>query len=142
LHASYSDPLKAPEAPLVGHDGAAGLSTGLDLVEIERIRGLVERYGDRFLERVFTDGEREICRGRMPMLAARFAGKEAAMKALGTGLRGLFWRDVEILRDQLGKPLLILHGGAAARARAVGFSEWSISLTHTRDHACAVVVAR
>jgi holo-[acyl-carrier protein] synthase len=120
----------------------AGLTTGLDLIEIARIGWLAQQYGPRFLERVFTEAELALCRGRHPELAARFAGKEAAMKALGTGLRGMRWRDVEILRDPLGKPLLVLHGGAAERATLVGLTEWSISLSHTRLYACAVVVAR
>jgi holo-[acyl-carrier protein] synthase len=137
----------SPDNHAAGGEGTfppenVGLSTGLDLIEIARIGWLAQQYGPRFLGRVFTEAELAICRGRYPELAARFAGKEAAMKALGTGLRGMHWRDVEILRDPLGKPLLVLHGGAAERARSVGLTEWSISLSHTRLYACAVVVAR
>jgi holo-[acyl-carrier protein] synthase len=118
------------------------VSCGIDLIEIDRIADLILRYGERFVHRVWTPGEQDICRGRYAELAARFAGKEAAMKALGTGVRGLGWQEIEILRDPLGKPLLLLHGGAADRARALGLTRWSISLTHSRLLASAVVVAQ
>src|SRR5687768_10500903 len=131
--------LNVPDAP--GDRPFPALTCGIDLVEIDRVADLILRYGERFVQRVWTSGEQAICRGRYPELAARFAGKEAAMKALGTGVKGVGWQEIEILRDPLGKPVLTLHGGALDRARALGLTYWSISLTHSRLLASAVVVA-
>jgi holo-[acyl-carrier protein] synthase len=122
------------------------LTTGVDLIELDRVRHLFERYGDRALERVYTPGELAHCRGRIPELAARFATKEAVAKALGVGLRimardGVNWHDVETLPDPRGKPIVHLHGRAAARAAELGLVEWSVSLSHGRDIAVAFVVA-
>lgn len=111
------------------------------MIEIDRIAGVVDRWGDRFLTRVYTDAELRFCRRRVPELAARFAAKEAISKALGTGIRGLIWRDMEVLPDPLGKPLVTLYGGALERARAIGLSSFAISLSHARDYAVAMVVA-
>ena len=80
------------------------------------------------------------CRGRVPELAARFAAKEATMKALGTGVRGVGWRDIEVLPNRRGKPLLLLHERAARRAQAIGLSDLDVSLTTAREFAAAVVV--
>ena len=88
------------------------LTTGVDFVEIDRIAAVLQRYGDRFLQRVFTPGEIAYCRGRAPNLAARFAAKEAVMKSLGTGFRGVGWRDVEVVRAPSGAPSPRLHGRA------------------------------
>ncbi len=123
------------------------LTTGVDLVELDRIARLVERHGDRFLERVYTLAEVIYCRGRIPELAARFAAKEATSKALGVGVRmmardGIGWREVEVIGDERGKPLLRLSGRAAARAAELGLTEWAVSLSHSREMAIAVVVAR
>ena len=120
---------------------ACNLQCGVDMVEIDRIVAAIERFGVRFLHRIWTERELAYCRGRAPELAARFAGKEAASKALGTGIAGLVWRDVEILPDERGKPLIFLHGGAKERAEQIGLSQWAISLTHSRHMACAMVVA-
>lgn len=117
------------------------MQCGVDLIEIERIEAAVQRWGERFLHRVWTDREIEFCRGRAPELAARFAGKEAASKALGTGIVGLIWREIEILPDRRGKPLVFLHGNARRRAEQVRLDTWAISLTHSRQLACAMVVA-
>jgi holo-[acyl-carrier protein] synthase len=117
------------------------LTVGVDIVEIERIREAVERWGDRFLNRIYTEREIAFCRGRIPELAARFAGKEATMKALGTGIRGVGWRDIEILPRRGGKPLVHLHHRGAARAIAMGAGEFAISLTHSDEFAIAVVAA-
>lgn len=122
------------------------LSTGVDLIELDRIRKLIERYGERVLQRVFTPAELEYCRGRVPELAARLAVKEAVAKALGIGLRmmspdGIAWRDVETLPDDNGKPILHLRGRAAERAAELGLTQWSLSLSHARDVAVAFVVA-
>jgi len=102
----------------------------------------LERYGQRFLNRVFTPGEIEYCRGRAPNLAARFAAKEAAMKALGTGFRGVAWKDIEVIRARSGAPSIKLHGRAEIRAQRLGLQEMALSLSHSRDYAVASVVAR
>jgi holo-[acyl-carrier protein] synthase len=118
-----------------------GLQCGVDLIEIDRIEAAVKRWGDRILHRVWTDRELAYCRGRYPQLASRFAGKEAASKALGTGIRDIIWREIEILPDRRGKPLVFLHGNARKRAAQLGLDTWAISLTHSRNLACAMVVA-
>ena len=123
------------------------LTTGIDLIEIARVERILARYEDRFLERVFTPAEVLYCRGRLPELAARFAAKEAVSKALGVGVRmmardGIDWRDAEIVGDMRGKPLIRLHGRAAERAEELGLTEWAVSLSHTRKHAIAFVVAQ
>jgi holo-[acyl-carrier protein] synthase len=122
------------------------LTTGVDLIELDRIRRLVHRYGDRVLNRVYTPAELAHCRDRVPELAARFAAKEAVAKALGVGLRiiahdGINWHEVETLPDAKGKPIVHLRGRAVARAAELGLTEWSISLSHGRDVAVAFVVA-
>ena len=118
------------------------VAVGVDLIEIDRIAATLERFGARFLERVYTEGEIAYCRGRAPQLAARFAAKEAAMKALGTGTRGVSWRDVEVTRTRAGEPGIVLHGRGAARARAIGVDRLAVSLSHSRAYAVASVVAR
>lgn len=117
------------------------LSTGVDFTEIERVAGVLDRYGDRFLRRVFTPGEIAYCRGRAPNLAARFAAKEAVMKCLGTGFRGVGWRDVEVVRAPSGAPSARLHGRARRRAERLGVTEIAISLSHSREFAMVVAVA-
>ncbi len=118
-----------------------GTSVGVDIIEIERVAAVIERWRERFLTRVYTEAELRYCRGRIPELAARFAGKEAITKALGTGILGLAWREMEILADPLGKPTVTLHGRARARAESVGLVQFAISLSHSRDYAVAMVVA-
>ena len=113
---------------------------GVDIIEIERIQRIVDRWGQRFLRRIYTEAELDLCRNRVPELAARFAGKEAVMKALGTGRRGLSWRDIEILPNRHRAPLVFLHGRARRRARKLGIGELAISLSHSRDYAVASVV--
>lgn len=117
------------------------------MIEIARVERALARYGDRFLERVFTPVEILYCRARPPELAARFAAKEAVAKALGVGVRmmardGVHWQDVEVIGDRRGKPLIRLSGRAAARADELGLAEWAVSLSHTREHAIAFVVAQ
>jgi holo-[acyl-carrier protein] synthase len=114
---------------------------GVDLIEVPRIARALERWGERFLNRVYTDAEIALCDGRIPELAVRFAGKEAISKALGTGLVGVDWREMEILADARGKPIVHLHGRAKKRAEDLGLRHWAISLTHTKEHAMAMVVA-
>lgn len=118
------------------------LSTGVDLIEISRIAQTLERYGQRFLRRIYTPGELEYCRGRPSKLASRFAAKEAAMKALGTGVRGVSWQDIEVTRAPSGAPNLRLHGRAQRRAQQLGILETSLSMSDSRDHAIAFVVMR
>ncbi len=121
------------------HDGL--LQCGVDVIEIPRIAAAIERWGRPILDRVWTPGEQQWCRGRVPELAVRFAAKEAISKTLGTGIRGIRWQEMEILSDRRGKPLVFLHGGAAARAEAIHLTRWAVSLTHGRDLAIAFVVA-
>lgn len=116
------------------------VATGVDIIEIDRIAEIVGQHGERFLRRIYTERERERYATRIPELAARFAAKEATSKALGTGIRGLTWRDMEILSNRRGKPILVLHGGAAARAEALGLVHFDVSLTHSRTLAMAFVV--
>ena len=122
-------------------DSLGRFSVGVDIIEIERIEAVLQRHGERFLQRVYTPKEQAYCRGRVPELAVRFAAKEAVSKALGTGLRGISWKEMEILGDRRGRPLVYLHGRAKARAKELGLSEFTISLSHSRNHAVAFVVA-
>lgn len=120
------------------------LSVGVDLIEIERIANVVQRWGDRFLQRVYTPEEIAACRGRIPSLAARFAAKEAVSKVLGVGIGwggGLTWQDVQVCSDPLGKPMIRLHGLAADLSAQIGLNHWAISLSHSQTHAIAMVVA-
>ena len=120
-----------------------GLLLGLDLTEVGRVAGVLERHADRFLARVFREGEirrtRKHPRAFAEHVAGRFAAKEAAMKALGTGWRGLAFRDIEIGRDTRGKPLLSFHGRALDRARTLRVVSAEVTITHGRDIAAAVV---
>ena len=115
-------------------------SVGVDIIEIERVQGVIDRWGQRFLRRIYTEAELDFCRGRVPELAVRFAGKEAVMKALGTGRRGVSWRDIEILPNRKRAPLAFLHGRGRRRANRLGIKELAISLSHSRDYAVASVV--
>ena len=119
------------------------IGLGLDTTDIDRISDTIDRYGDRFLHRVFTEGEIAYCaRRRVPAIhfAGRFAAKEAAMKALGTGRsRGVLWRDVEVVRLG-GPPQLQLHGGAARRFAAMGGRSSLLTITHSDDLAMAQVL--
>ncbi len=120
------------------------LGLGIDSAEVERIRRAGERHGQRFLQRVFTPAEMayvERKANRWERYAARFAAKEAAMKAIGTGLRrGVRWRDFEVLNLPSGQPSLKLHGEAARIAAQLGVTRISLSLTHTSQSALAVVI--
>ena len=119
------------------------IGTGLDATEISRIADAIERYGERFIERVFTAGEIAYCRSKRDFassFAARFAAKEAAMKALGTGhSRGVYWTGIEVIRHG-GPPQLRFHDGAAARFDALGATGSLLTLTHSRDLAIAHVL--
>ncbi len=113
---------------------------GVDIIEIARIRKISEKYGKRFLKRIYTEGEIGYCRGRAPQLASRFAAKEAVMKALGTGVIGIRWKDVEIIRKGGSRPLVKLHGTALHRAQTMQIQQLSISLSHSDEHAIAFVI--
>ncbi|MCD4684893.1 MAG: holo-ACP synthase [Anaerolineae bacterium] len=117
------------------------LRIGVDMVEVERIRAGVERFGERYFARFFTATEREQSREVPARLAARFAAKEAAAKALGTGIGDVSWLDIEIESDTRGRPHLKLHNAAARLAEELGLHEWQVSLSHTQEHAIAFVVA-
>jgi holo-[acyl-carrier protein] synthase len=117
------------------------LTTGVDVIEIQRIDRTLARFGDRFLHRIYTQGEIDYCRGRVQSLAGRFAAKEAVSKALGIGMRRIRWRDIEILPDPRGKPNVYLHGRAANVASAQGITGLDVSITHSRNDAVAMVVA-
>ena len=121
------------------------LGLGIDLVEIDRIRGLLTNHGERFKERTFTAGEIaycDSCAESAMHYAARFAAKEAAAKAIGTGLwaQGVDWKDIEVVREASGRPTLLLHGGAKTHADKQGITSMLISLTHTRELAMAQVI--
>ena len=119
------------------------LGMGIDATDIPRIASALERYGERFLRRVFTEGEIAYCtrrRNPAPHLAGRFAAKEAAMKALGTGhSRGVLWKDIEVFRAG-GPPQLRLHAGAAARAERMGVRSSLLTITHSDTLAMAQVL--
>lgn len=113
---------------------------GIDIVEIERIQRIIDRWGTRFLGRIYTDAELDYCHNRLSSLAVRFAGKEAVMKALSADKDGIAWRDIEILPNERNTPQVILYGRARIRAEELGVSDLAISLSHSRAHAVASVV--
>ena len=120
------------------------LGLGTDLIETRRVLQSIDRFGDRFLERIFSPGEIAYCvrkKNAAESFAARFAAKEAGAKALGTGIsRGVTWKDFEVKRETSGRPSLHLSGRAAELAVAIGVKRIQLSLTHSRDLAMAVVV--
>src|SRR5690349_14277299 len=119
------------------------IGTGIDATEISRIAASIERYGDRFINRIYTEGEIAYCRRNRDFassFAARFAAKEAAMKALGTGhSEGVFWRGIEVVRSD-GPPQIRFHGGAAARAESLGATASFLTISHSSDLAIAQVI--
>ena len=117
------------------------ICTGIDIIEIDRIQNVLSQYGNRFLNKIFTPDEIQYCRGRSPNLAGRFAAKEATMKALKTGARGVSWKDIEVISTSNGAPSIKLYNRALARAESLGVSSLSISFSHSRDYAVASVIA-
>ena len=120
------------------------LGIGTDLAEVERIRESIARFGDRFLNRIYTAGERAYSASKanpVERLAARFAAKEAGMKAIGTGWsQGVRWQDFAVVNEESGRPTLVLNGAAKRKADAMGVKRISLSLTHTSATALAVVI--
>ncbi len=121
------------------------LGLGTDLIEIARVQQSLDRFGERFMHKVFTEGEIAYCQQKKQAaesFAARFAAKEAAAKALGTGIsRGIMWKEIEVRRKPGERPILHLSGRAAERAAAMGVRNLQLSLTHSREVAMAVVLA-
>jgi holo-[acyl-carrier protein] synthase len=121
------------------------VGTGVDIAEVHRIRESIERFGDRFLHRVYTEGEIQYCERknvtRFESYAARFAAKEAGMKALGTGWNhGVRWRDIEVVRPRGQRPTIQFHGQALAFAEKLGARNIALSITHTKEQALANVI--
>ena len=119
---------------------------GIDLADTHRVAALIDRHGDHFLARVFSEAERQYCEAnvkrRMEHYAARFAAKEAALKAIGTGwTNGIAWTDVEVIRQPSGQPELRVHGKVAEIAAKLGVRAWTISISHTETTAMASVIA-
>lgn len=117
------------------------LRTGIDLIEVSRFRDRKPEILERFLARVYTEAERAYCGGNEQHLAGRFAAKEAVSKALGCGIGEISWQEIEILNDGSGMPVLHLHGKALERARQLGLTVWSVSITHLNAYAAASVAA-
>lgn len=138
-----SAPMDPSLGPMIDAGGGANATvhSGVDLLELGRWRDVHARHGARFLDRIYTTREQDYCGDRQQELAARFAAKEAVMKALGTGVRGVGWREIEILANGRGKPIVLLHGRARARANRLGFRRVEISMTHEREITCAFAVA-
>jgi holo-[acyl-carrier protein] synthase len=117
---------------------------GADIAEVERVRAAIARHGEPFLRRIYTAAERTYCekfRNKDERFAGRFAAKEAAMKALGTGWRrGIRWTDIEVVREKSGRPTLELHGASKKIAEALGVKRISVTITHTKDVAFAEVI--
>ena len=113
---------------------------GTDIIEIDRIRRTIKRWEGRFLHRVFTEAELGIYGHRPHSLAASFASKEAVMKLLGTGSRGVAWREIETLYHPTGKPLIKLNGRAQQQAEKLGIKEIDVSLSHSRENAVATAI--
>jgi holo-[acyl-carrier protein] synthase len=120
------------------------IGIGIDIVEPPRIAGLIERHGDRFIERTYTEGEIAYCKARKRMVehfAARWAAKEAASKAFGTGIAaGIHWKDIEVINEPSGQPRILFHGNAAKLAAERGVTAVHLSITHTEGYSAAVVV--
>jgi len=114
--------------------------TGIDIIEIARVEKALARWGDSFLRRIYTEAELNLYHHKPASLAARLAGKEAAVKALGI-TRGVNWKEIEILPNANGKPLLRLYGQTQYQARKLGLDHLAISLSHCREYAVAMVTA-
>jgi holo-[acyl-carrier protein] synthase len=127
-------------APLLPTRGV-NIAVGIDIIEVERVRKAFERHGERFLRRVYTELEIHQCRGKATRLAGRFAAKEAISKALGTGLHGVAWREMEIVHLRSGRPSVRLHGKAKQRAELLGLSAFDVSISDLEQFSIAIAVA-
>jgi holo-[acyl-carrier protein] synthase len=148
-----SQPGSPLSAELFGAAGMAGLpspflptqgvnvAVGVDIIEIERVRSILTRHGTRFLHRIFTELEIQQCRGKVLKLAGRFAAKEAISKALGTGMHGISWRELEVVQLSTGRPSVRLYGNASLRARELGLSAFDVSISDLAQFSIAVAVA-
>ena len=137
---------------LFGPGGVAGLpgplslpkgvnvAVGVDIIEVERVRKVYERHGERFLRRVFTEIEIGQYRGKVKRLAGLFAAKEAISKALGTGIHGVAWREMEVVHLRSGRPSVRLHGKAKRRAELLGLSAFDVSMADLKDFSIAIAV--
>lgn len=114
---------------------------GVDLIDIERIVMVLGRHPDRFRRRILTPAEDRYCGNKVQRVAGRWAAKEAISKVLGLGVRGVGWRDIEVLPNRAGQPQVRLHGRAAARAEYLGLEELTVSISHERQMAVAVAIA-
>ena len=138
---------------LFGPKGVAGLpvplhvpqgvniAVGIDIIEVDRVRKVFEHHGERFLKRVFTESEVRQCRGRAEKLAGRFAAKEAISKALGTGIHGVAWREMEVVQLRSGRPSVRLHGNAKRRAEQLGLSAFDVSMADLAHLSIAIAIA-
>ncbi len=113
---------------------------GVDIIEIARIKRAIARWGEKFLHRVYTEPELRLYHDKPSSLAARFAGKEAVIKAVGAQTEGLGWKNIEILSEPSGQPLVHLYGKAKSQADVLGLSRLAISLSHSKEYAIAFVV--
>src|SRR5947199_3802851 len=127
-------------APLHPHQGV-NVAVGIDIIEVGRVRKVFEKHGERFLSRVFTSNEVRQCRGKVSRLAGRFAAKEAISKALGTGLHGVAWREMEVVQLRSGRPTVRLHGAASRRAQQLGLSAFDVSIADLAQFSIATAIA-
>lgn len=116
------------------------LRSGVDLISLQRFDEALQRHGQRLLNRLFTETEIEQSGGRIASLAARFAAKEAAAKAIGCGIGEVGWREIEVVINEKGAPHLRFHGNAAQKIKAQKWQDWSLSLTHTEEAALAMLI--
>ena len=124
--------------PAPGLAPAGTTELGIDIIKVERIAAALKRFGDRFPRRVLTENEQRYVRNRPQNFAGRWAAKEAVSKVLGLGVRGIGWRDIEVVRLPTGQPSVLLHGRAAARAEQLGMGRIALSITHESDYAVAI----
>jgi holo-[acyl-carrier protein] synthase len=117
------------------------MKTGIDLLEIRRLEGAIQRYGDRLLKRIYTPRELAESGSNVTSLAAQFAAKEAVSKALGTGIGEISWQEIEIIYEESYQPQLVLHGNAQKIAERQSLSDWSLSISHSNECTIAVVIA-
>lgn len=128
---------RTEDAPRL-HPPEGTTELGIDIIRVDRIRQTLERFGDRFSQRVLTPAEQRYVRGRPPTMAGRWAAKEAVSKVLGLGVRGIGWREIEVERLPTGQPAVRLHGRAARRAEQLGMERVAVSISHEAEYAVAV----